>query len=153
MPPLTTPSDALRHLLVTLSDRFEHALDGAPPDFAAFDAGAGTRTPLDLVRHLADLMRFAGELWTGEPAPEAAGVPWADEVDGFRRELRALDALLRARPLPSAETPAHRVLQGPLLDAITHVGQLVMLRRLAGAPVDRRRYARVQMVEISVDGG
>lgn len=153
MPPLTTASDALRHLLVTLGDRFEHAVDGAPPDFAAFDAGAGARTPLDLVRHLAGLMRFAGELWTGEPAPVADPHPWAQEVEGFRRELRALDALFRARPLPAGETPAHRVLQGPLLDAVTHVGQLVMLRRLAGAPVPRRRFSQVEMAEISDEGG
>jgi hypothetical protein len=153
MPPLTTASDALRHLLVTLADRFEHAVDGAPPDFATFDAGAGTRTPLDLVRHLAGLMRFAGGLWTGEEAPGAEGLPWTQEVDGFRRELRALDALLRARPLPAGGTPAHRVLQGPLLDAVTHVGQLVMLRRLAGAPVPRRRFAQVEMAELTEAGG
>ena len=152
MPPLTTAHDALRHLLVTLSDRLEHALDGAPPGFAGFDAGAGTRTPLELVRHVAGLMRFAGELWTGDVPPVPAARTWPEEVDGLRRELRALDALLRARPTPSGATPAHRVLQGPLLDAVTHVGQLVMLRRLAGAPVGRRRYAQVEMAEIAGDG-
>jgi hypothetical protein len=153
MPPLTTVSDALRHLLVTLGDRFEHAVDGAPPGFASFDAGAGTRTPLDLVRHLAGLMRLAGELWTGEAAPKAEGGSWKEEVDGFRRELRTLDALLRARPQPSGEMPAHRVLQGPLLDAVTHVGQLVTLRRLAGCPVGRRPYYRVDMAEFPDDDG
>jgi len=45
MPQLTTAHDALRHVLVTLSDRFEHALDGAPAGFAEFDAGAGVRPP------------------------------------------------------------------------------------------------------------
>ena len=140
--------DALRHVLVTLSDRFEHAIADAPPGFGDFDAGRETRRPVEIVRHLGGLMRFAGALWTGSEARPAAAGAWEAEVGAFRAELRALDALLRDLPAPAGETSAAKVLQGPLLDALTHVGQLLTLRRLAGAPVGPRRYYLVDMAEL-----
>jgi hypothetical protein len=148
----TIAHDTLRHLLATLSYRFEHAVEGAPEGFDAFDAGGGVRRPLELVHHLSGLMRFAGALWTGEGAPAVEPRPWADEVAAFRHELRALDATLRRSPAPTGTTPAERVLQGPLLDAVTHVGQLLTLRRLAGAPVARRRYVDAELPNLDAAG-
>ena len=145
---LATVQDALRHVLVTLSDRFEHAVADAPPGFGDFDPGRETRRPVEIVRHLGGLMRFAGALWSGTAAPPAASGSWEAEVVAFRVELRALDTLLRDRPTPTGETSAAKVLQGPLLDAVTHVGQLLTLRRLAGAPVPPRSYVRVDMAEL-----
>lgn len=145
---LATAQDALRHVLVTLGDRFEHAVAGAPPGFGDFDAGHGTRRPLEIVRHLRGLMRFAGALWEGTAAVPASPGGWDAEVVAFRVDLRALDALLRSMPAPAGETSAAKVLQGPLLDALTHVGQLLTLRRLAGAPVPPRRYFSVDMAEL-----
>ena len=154
--PLTTATDALRHVLVTLGDRFDHAVADAPAGFAAFEAGGGVRTPLALVRHLRRLVRFAAAQWTGGEVAEAEPLDWFHEVQGWSTDLRALDALLRAHPQPSGAIGAHQVLQGPLLDAATHVGQLVMLRRMAGAPVARRVYWQVAMAELdgpAPDGG
>jgi len=145
---LATVQDALRHVLVTLGDRFEHAVADAPPGFGDFDAGHGARRPLEIVHHLRGLMRFAGALWGGTAAEPATPGGWPAEVTAFRADLRALDGLLRAMPDPAGETPAAKVLQGPLLDALTHVGQLLMLRRLAGAPVPPRRYFSVDMAEL-----
>jgi hypothetical protein len=149
--PLTTANDALRHVLVTLADRFEHAVADAPAGFAAFDAGGGVRTPLALVRHLRRLVRFAAAQWTGADVAEAEPLDWCHEIEGWSEDLRALDALLRARPEPSGTVGVHQVLQGPLVDAATHVGQLVMLRRMAGAPVARRVYWQVAMAELGTD--
>lgn len=146
--PITTATDALRHVLVTLADRFDHAVDDAPTGFAAFDAGGGVRTPLALVRHLRRLMRFAAAQWTGAEVVEAEPLDWCHELDGWTTDLRVFDALLRAQPQPSGAVGAHQVLQGPLVDAATHVGQLVMLRRMAGAPVARRVYWQVEMAEL-----
>ena len=149
--PLTTANDALRHVLVTLADRFEHAVADAPAGFAAFEPGNGVRTPLALVRHMRRLVRFAAAQWTGAQVDEAELLDWRDEVAGWAHDLRTLDALLRAQPQPSGAIEAHQVLQGPLLDAATHVGQLVMLRRMAGAPVGRRAYWQVAMAELDAD--
>lgn len=151
MPELTTPNATLRHVLVTLADRFEHAVDGAAPDFGEFDAGADVRPPTDIVRHLTSLMRFAEALWTGTETVPVDPLPWDGEIERLRREVRALDATLRRVEAPTGTMPAHRVLQGPLLDAVTHVGQLTTLRRLAGAPVGRRRYVVVDMQELAAD--
>jgi hypothetical protein len=145
---LATAQDALRHVLVTLGDRFEHAVAGAPSGFGDFDAGCETRRPVEIVRHLRGLMRFAGALWSGTDPEALEPEAWDDEVAAFRVELRALDALLLALPAPAGATSAAKVLQGPLLDAVTHVGQLLTLRRLAGAPVPPRRYYRVDMAEL-----
>jgi hypothetical protein len=145
---LATVQDALRHVLVTLGDRFEHAVADAPPGFGDFDAGRETRRPVEIVRHLGGLMRFAGSLWSGTEAVPLAPGSWEAEVAAFRVELRALDTLLRDRPTPTGDTSAAKVLQGPLLDALTHVGQLLTLRRLAGAPVPPRPYFRVDMAEL-----
>lgn len=145
---LTTSTDALRHVLVTLADRFDHAVGDAPTGFGAYDAGGGVRTPLALVRHLRRLVRFAAAQWTGTEVAEAEPLDWHHELAGWSAELRAFDALLRAQPQPSGTVGAHQVLQGPLLDAATHVGQLVMLRRMAGAPVARRVYWQVAMAEL-----
>jgi hypothetical protein len=150
--PLATANDALRHVLVTLADRFDHAVDGAPAGFAAFDAGAGVRTPLAIVRHVRRLLRFAAAQWTGAEHTDVEPLDWHHELQGWDADVRALDALLRAQPLPSGRVGAHQVLQGPLLDAATHVGQLVMLRRMAGVPVGRRVYWQVAMAELDGDG-
>lgn len=149
--PLTTANDALRHVLVTLAYRFEHTVSDAPPGFAAFDAGGGVRTPLALVRHLRRLVRFAAAQWTGAEFADAEPLDWFHELQGWTADVRAFDALLRARPEPGGDIGAHQVLQGPLLDATTHVGQLAMLRRMAGAPVAGQVYWKVEMAEL--DGG
>lgn len=146
---LHTANDALRHVLVTLGDRAAHALEDAPPGFAGFEAGHGVRPPLEVLRHLRHLTRFAASLWTGRELVAAVPEDWDAEVAGWRADLRALDAVLRAHPEPTGDVPAAKVLQGPLLDAMTHVGQLALLRRLAGAPVGRRAYFRVDMAELT----
>lgn len=155
---LTTSTDALRHVLVALNDRLTHAVADAPVGFAGFETGGGVRTPLELVGHVRRLLRVAAALWTGGEAATAAlgtgggamdaGLDWDGELAALGREVRELDALFRQRPAPSGEVGAHRVLQGPLLDAVTHVGQLAMLRRMAGAPVEGRSYWRVAMAEL-----
>jgi hypothetical protein len=53
-------------------------------------------------------------------------------VQRFFAVLHAFDAYLESdEPLYAAMEP---LFQGPIADAFTHVGQLAMLRRLAGSP-------------------
>lgn len=145
---LNTVQDTLRHVLVTLGDRFEHAVAGVPEAFGDFDVGNDTRRPIEIVRHLRGLLRFTAALWRGTDPEALEPEAWDDELAAFRTELRELDALLRAMPAPAGATPTAKILQGPLLDALTHVGQLLTLRRLAGAPAERRRYSLVDMAEL-----
>jgi len=127
----------LRHTLATLAYRGGKALRGAPPEFAHFTGG--TREPGRILAHLSDLLDWAllmangGNAWHDSPAAE-----WESGTARFFAALEALDARLA-----SAEPPAvspEKLFQGPIADALTHVGQIAMLRRMAGCPMRSENY-------------
>lgn len=124
----------LRHFLAALAYRTQKALRDAPPHFPAFRAGADVRTPMELVRHMTSVLGYARTFFRGgqyrpEPLPtmEAEIVRFHGMLEDLARHLEAGDAL--------GDTTPTRMLQGPLSDAMTHAGQLALLRRLAGSPV------------------
>jgi hypothetical protein len=127
----------LRHSLATVAYRTARALEGAPESFAGFD-GAG-RTPVRILAHMGDLFDWALSMAQGKPAWHGSEpLAWAQERERFFEALGALDAFLAS----SAEShaPLERLFQGPIADALTHAGQLAMLRRLAGAPMRGENY-------------
>jgi hypothetical protein len=123
--------ELLRHVLATVAYRAARALEGAPEEFAGFD-GAGRR-PEQILAHMGDLFDWALSMAEGEP--RWAPLPsrgWAEERQRFFAALTAFDAYLASdQPV---HAPLERLLQGPVADSLTHVGQLAMLRRLAGSP-------------------
>jgi hypothetical protein len=125
--------DVLRHFLAALAYRGGRCLREAPEAFIRFDTGNG-KTPLHILAHLGDLLDWSLTLARGASHWQAS-VPqtWEGEAARFHRGLAQLDQfLVSAEPLQAEWA---RLLQGPLADAMTHVGQLAMLRRMAGAPV------------------
>ena len=131
----------LRHLLATLAYRSSKVLRDMPPAFATFSIGPGSRTAVHIVAHLGDLLTWAGHLANGQYRWAAEGSDdWDTEVRRFFDRLAKLDErLCSAEPLGySAEV----LIQGPLADALTHVGQLAMMRGAAGIPVRPESYAR-----------
>jgi hypothetical protein len=136
--------DLLRHTLATLAYRAGKTLRGVPADFAAFRIGDGTRTPVQILAHVGDLLDWAHWLANGEHRWHASDpLPWDQEADRFFDALARLDARLAA-PDPLG-FPPEKLFQGPIADALTHVGQLAMLRRLAGAPVRGENYFRAEI--------
>lgn len=135
----------LRHAVATLAYRGGKALAGAPEGFGGFRAGEGTRTPGEILAHLGDLLDWALLLaaegrhaWRDSPA-----LPWDAGVERFFRGLAQLDDVLASgAPLGSA---AETLFQGPVADALAHVGQIAMLRRMAGAPVRGENYFRAEI--------
>ncbi|MEJ2359191.1 MAG: hypothetical protein P8Y13_14095 [Deinococcales bacterium] len=133
----TDPVQLVRHQLAALAYRFQKAIRDAPLEFAAFEPGVGVRTPLAIVHHVVDVLGYLrGVLDGADPGfhHDHAQLDFAGEVAAFHAMLGALDTLLASNgniPLERLE----RGLQGPISDALTHVGQLAMLRRLAGSPV------------------
>ena len=124
----------LRHFLAALAYRTQKALRGAPADFAEFCAGPTARTPHELIWHMTGLIGYARTFFTGGTwQPERLG-SFAEEVRRFHNTLEDFARHLDSGAAP-AEASFERLLQGPLADAMTHVGQLAMLRRLAGSPV------------------
>ena len=140
-----TTRTVLRHLAATLAYRAAKVLRDVPTDFAARQFGTATRQPVRIVAHLADLMAWGVTLARGGYHWKAAGsTDWAVEVRRFFDQLAALD-----RELETCELSAdamEKLIQGPLADALTHVGQLAMLRGMAGAPIRPESYARAEIV-------
>ena len=124
----------LRHFLAALAYRAEKALRGAPGSFGAFQAGNQVRSPQELVRHMTSVLGYARTFLVGgryrpEPLPDLAA-----EVARFHAMLEDLGRHVEAGTALRGTTP-EQLLQGPFADAMTHVGQLALLRRLAGSPV------------------
>ncbi len=143
IPPMNDETSLLRHALATLAYRLEKVIRDVPPEFATFDGGAGTRSPLALLAHLGDLMEWGERLAHGEyrwsPVPMS---DWESARDRIFGTMARLDVRL-ANGSPG--NPATQIFQGPIADALTHVGQLAMLRRMAGVPVRAESYARAEI--------
>jgi hypothetical protein len=145
-PPTADAARALlRHLVATLAYRAAKVLRDAPPSFAEFSLGPGRRTAVQLVAHLGDLITWARSMADGEYRWRAeGGADWDTEVRRFFDGLAAFDARL-ADPAPLGYS-AEILTQGPLADALTHVGQLAMMRGAAGSPIRPESYARADIV-------
>ena len=131
--------DFLRHALATLAYRGGKALRGAPDAFADFQVGETTRTPGRILAHIGDLLDWALHLADGKSVwHDSAPLPWRSERERFFAALDRLDRRL-ADAAPLGATP-ERLFQGPLADALSHVGQIALLRRLAAAPVRGENY-------------
>ena len=124
----------LRHLLAALAYRTQKALRDAPPSFGSFRAAPKVRTPQELVCHMTSVLGYARTFLVGGSfRPEL--LPTLDEeVARFHETLAALDAAV-VREEEWKRISPRQLLQGPLSDAMTHSGQLAMLRRLAGSPI------------------
>jgi hypothetical protein len=134
-----TDRDLLRHALATLAYRAAKALRDTPDDFGDFRVGPTSRTPTEILGHMGDLMAWALRMAEDGPAWAVVESPdWAAHRSRFFETLGALDAYLES-DAPLAHEPA-KLLQGPIADALTHVGQIAMLRRLAGAAVRGENY-------------
>jgi hypothetical protein len=144
--------DLLRHTLATVAYRTTRALENAPESFADFD-GAGRR-PVQILAHMGDLFDWALSMAQGNPAWRISEpLSWAEEQQRFFAALGAFDAFLASDSQLSAPIEAHieRLFQGPIADALTHAGQLAMLRRLAGAPIRGENYYVASIAAGQVD--
>ncbi|MGD8321240.1 MAG: hypothetical protein PVJ02_12310 [Gemmatimonadota bacterium] len=134
----------LRHTVATLAYRGGKAVRGAPEDFGHFRVGPTTRTPVQILAHVGDLLDWALSQARGDERwHDATPASWDAEVERFFRGLAALDGHLASdAPL---ELSAARIFQGAIADALTHVGQINLLRRLAGAPVRGENYRKAEI--------
>ena len=136
--------DLLRHAVATVAYRGGKALRGAPDGFAMFRTGESSRTPVEILAHVGDLFDWALSLAKDRQEwREAVPLDWPDEVARFFAALGTFDAYL-ASDAPLGTSP-EQLVQGPVADALTHVGQLMMLRRLAGAPVRGENYYKADI--------
>lgn len=131
--------ELLRHTLSTLAYRCGKALRGAPPGFAEFRPVGGTRDPIGILAHVCDLLDWAHSIASGQQKwKDTKAALWDGEVERFFLAMKTFDDLLASgEPLHAS---AEKLFQGPIADALTHVGQLCMLRRMAGSPIRGENY-------------
>jgi len=129
--------DFLRHALATLAYRGGKTLRNAPAEFADFQ-GVGRR-PVQILAHIGDVLDWALSMAQGKQKYiESQALVWDKEVGRFFASLQRLDDYLAsAEPV---HAPLEKLFQGPIADALTHVGQIAMLRRMAGAPISGENY-------------
>jgi hypothetical protein len=134
----------LRHTLATLAYRGGKMLRHAPAGFAQFDPGQGLRTPGKILAHIGDLLDWGLSIARGQQRwADSASLPWDQEVARFYAALRKFDDFLAS---PDAlRAPAGKLFQGPVADALTHVGQIAILRRMAGTPVKGESYYQAEI--------
>ena len=131
--------EVLRHLVATVANRGGVAVSDAPEGFAVFRVDEDVRAPGEILAHIGDLLEGSLYLLKGEMVYLASSpLPWDEEVSRFFSSAERLDAYLESGAPPAC--PIEKLIQGPVGDALTHVGQIVMLRRVAGSPVRAESY-------------
>lgn len=131
--------DLLRHTVATLAYRGGKAIANAPEGFNQFSVSVGSRTPGQILAHIGDLLDWALSIAKGQQTwHNSTPLPWEQERARFFAALEAFDSYLASdNPLGA---PEEKLFQGPVADALTHVGQIAMLRRIAGGPVKGENY-------------
>ena len=135
----------LRHTVATLAYRGGKTLLGAPEEFSGFRASETTRTPGQILAHLGDLLDWALSISQGKQEwRNSQPQSWEEDAQRFFAALAAFDLYLASgEPLGA---PAEKLFQGPIADALTHIGQIAVMRRMAGASVRAENYFRAEIV-------
>ncbi len=134
----------LRHTLATLAYRAEKAIRDVPENFAEFHACEGARTPGQILAHIGDLLDWALSIAMGKQEwHDSKPLVWDQEKARFFMAMANFDEYLASgQPLHGS---AENLFQGPVADALTHVGQIALLRRIAAAPVRPENYFRAEI--------
>jgi hypothetical protein len=136
--------DFLRHTLATLAYRAGKVVRETPSEFGSLRIAEAVRTPAEILAHIGDLLDWGLAMASGRPAwRDSKPLPWDREVDRFFAALDAFETYLASdEPLGS---PVEKLFQGPIADALTHTGQLALLRRVGGQPVRAENYFKADI--------
>lgn len=140
----------VRHFIATLGYRGSVALAGAPDGFGQFDAGQGVQKPMELLAHISGVLLFAHSKFAPGSQLQFPTGTWEAEQSRFFAVLSELDRVLSSGAVLKDMTE-EQLWHGPLTDAMAHIGQLSMLRRLAGKPVHRVGFVKAPILTGKVD--
>jgi len=142
----------LRHTVATLAYRGGKAIANAPDGFNQFRIADGSRTPDQILAHIGDLLDWALSIAKGQQTwHNSTPLPWDQETARFFAALEAFDSYLASDN--DLAVPEEKLFQGPVADALTHVGQIAMLRRMAGGPIKGENYyvAEIETGRVGAD--
>lgn len=136
---MTDSRTLLRHTLATVAYRGAKAIRNAGPTFAEYGASETSRTPAKILAHIGDLMDWGLAMSEGRREwHDSTPLPWDKECERFFAAVKKFDDYLASdKPLQAS---AEKLFQGPIADALTHIGQLAMLRRMAGVAMKGENY-------------
>ena len=144
LPDTISGRDLLRHCLATIAYRASKVLRDVPDSFGEFQAGQKSRTPVQILAHVGDLLDWGLSMANGEQAwHDSKPLPWPQEVARFFQSLKHFDKYLEGDGVLHAS--AQKLFQGPVADALNHIGQIAMLRRLAGVPIKGENYYKADI--------
>jgi hypothetical protein len=139
-----TKREMLRHTVATLAYRGAKAVRGASDSFGSFGSPDTPRTPAKILAHIGDLLDWGLSIAQGAEAwNDSEPLPWDQEVARFHDALEKFDNYLASEAELSGT--CERLFQGPIADALTHVGQIAMLRRMAEEPIKGENYSRAKI--------
>jgi hypothetical protein len=146
---MTTSSDPvrqfLRHTVATAAYRAKKPLSNAPESFATFESCDTTRTPIKILSHISDLFDWGLSIAQGKQAwHDSKPNSWPNEVTRFYAAIKKFDDYLASNE-PLHASP-EKLFQGPIADALNHIGQLAFLRRLANAPIKGENYYQADII-------
>jgi hypothetical protein len=135
---MSEKADLLRQFLASIAYHATKAIKGAPDNYPGLQLGEGVRTPREILSHISGVLTYAHSFYEHYETTWLTLEPWGAEVERFYAVLSRLDRSVRdSEPRGVTE---EQLLQGPLSDSMAHVGQLLMLRRLAGSPVPSENF-------------
>ena len=152
MPAADSQLALFRHTLATLAYRGGKAIRNAPAGFADFNPGEGLRTPGQILAHIGDLFDWALSIAKGQQVwNNATPLPWDQECERFFAALKGFDDYLASGE--PVQSPLDKLFQGPVADALSHVGQIALLRRMAAAPIKPENYhkASIEIGRVGAD--
>ena len=144
IPETISARDLLRHCLATIAYRAGKVLRDVPDSFGKFQPPEKTRTPEQVLAHMGDLQEWALAMASGKPTwRDSQPLPWAEEVQRFFGTLKRFDDFLSGDA--QLQASPEKLFQGPVADTLNHVGQIAMLRRLAGVPMKGENYFKADI--------
>lgn len=140
-----TKRSLLRHFLAALAYRGANVLGSAPENVGDFRPADSVRSPREILNHVNGVLTYAHSFLVPYDSTVLPHAEWDVEVARFFDVLERLDASLAAGET-LREVSEEQLLQGPLADAMLHLGQIGIFRRMAGAPVAAENYLRTDIV-------
>jgi len=135
---MSAKEEILRHYLASIAYHATKAIKGAPENYPELNIGKDIRTPRRILHHVTGVLSYAHSFFEHYDTTYFEHKPWDEEVRYFYETLSKLDESLQEKE--PREVSEEQLLQGPLSDAMTHIGQLLMLRRMAGSPVPSENF-------------
>ena len=136
--------EMLRHTLATLVYRAAKPLRDAPAEFASFRLSETSRTPVQILAHMGDLMAWGRSMADGSKKwSDSTPLAWDDEVKRFFDRVAGFESYLASDA--ELQTGVEKLFQGPIADALQHTGQLTFLRRAFGVPIKGENYLKADI--------